>query len=114
MMALRSVAMTLALTLSVATATAVALTLTVVTSALAQSSVPSPGMQDGIVAEIDAAAGVVKLEDGRMYRVKPGTEFVYRGSPTPLASLRPGNYVTISGGEPVIFRDGQYMQAPQN
>ena len=95
-------------------AMAFALTLTVVTAALAQSDVPGPGMQDGVVAQVDIAAGVVKLEDGRMYRVKPGTELVVKGYPTPLGSLQPGSYLTISNAQPVIYRDGQYVQSAEN
>ena len=49
-----------------AVAMAFALTLTAATAARAQSDVPAPGMQDGVVAQIDTAAGVVKLEDGRI------------------------------------------------
>ena len=47
-----------------------ALVLAVATSAMAQSGVPGPGMQDGVVAQVDTAASVVKLQDGRMYRVE--------------------------------------------
>jgi len=94
--------------------TACALTLAVATGAMAQSSVPGPGMQDGVVAEVDSAAGVVKLQDGRMYRVASGTEIVVKGEPVPLGALRPGNYVTINGAQPVIYRDGQYVQVPSN
>jgi hypothetical protein len=83
-------------------AMAFALTLTVATAAMAQSDVPGPGMQDGIVAQVDTAAGVVKLEDGRMYREQAGTEFVVKGYPTPLSALQPGSYITISGAQPVI------------
>jgi Cu/Ag efflux protein CusF len=111
-MAVRAVATAFIMMLTVVSSMAVALTLTVTTSAVAQSDVPGPGMQDGIVAGVDTAAGVVKLEDGRMYRLKPGAELVYRGSPTPLSALRPGNYITISGAEPVEYRDGQYVLSP--
>jgi hypothetical protein len=110
-MAVRAVATAFIMMLTVVTSMAAVFTLTVATSALAQSDVPGPGMQDGIVAEVDTAAGVVKLDDGRMYRLKPGAELVYRGSPTPLGALRPGNYITISGAEPVVYRDGQYVQS---
>ena len=89
-------------------AMAFALTLTAATAAMAQSDVPAPGMEDGIVAQVDSAAGVVKLQDGRMYRVEPGTEFVSKGYPTPLGSLQPGSYITISGAHPVVYRNGQY------
>ena len=85
-----------------AVAMACVLTLGVVTAAMAQSDVPGPGMEDGIVAQVDTAAGVVKLEDGRAYRVERGTEFVVKGQPTPLGALQPGNYITISGAQPVI------------
>ena len=87
-------------------ATAFGLTLAAATAAMAQSDVPAPGLQDGIVAQIDTGAGVVKLEDGRMYREQPGTEFISKGHPTALGSLRPGNYVTISGAAPVIVQAG--------
>jgi hypothetical protein len=95
-------------------AAAIALTLTAATAAMAQSDVPGPGMEDGVVASVDTAAGVVKLEDGRMFRQAPGTEFVYKGYPTPLGSLRPGNYITISGGHQVVNQNGQYMQGSEN
>jgi hypothetical protein len=87
------------------------LTLTAATAAMAQSDVPGPGMEDGIVAQVDTAAHVVKLEDGRMFREQAGTEFVVKGYPTPLGSLRPGAYVTITGAQPVTSRDGQYVNA---
>ena len=35
-----------------------------------------------------------------------------RGNPVTLGTLRPGTYVTINGGQPVILRDGQYVPAP--
>jgi len=95
-------------------AMAFVLTLTAATAAMAQSDVPGPGMQDGIVAQVDTAAGVVKLQDGRMYREEPGTEFVSKGYPTPLSSLRPGTYITISNAQPVIYRDGHYVQSTEN
>ncbi len=97
-----------------AVVTACALTFAAATGAMAQSSVPSPGAKDGVVAEVDGAAGVIKLQDGRMYRVASGTELVFKGQPVPLETLRPGNYVTISGGKPVVYRDGQYVQVSQD
>ena len=62
---------------------ACALTFAAAAGAMAQSSVPGPGMKDGVVAEVDSAAGVVKLQDGRMYRVASGTELVFNGVPVP-------------------------------
>jgi hypothetical protein len=93
---------------------ACALTLTAATAAMAQSDVPGPGMQDGIVAKVDTAAGVVKLEDGRMYRQQAGTEFVAKGNPISLDALHPGTYITISGAQPVIYSNGQYVQGTGN
>jgi hypothetical protein len=97
-----------------AVAMAFALTLTAATAARAQSDVPAPGMQDGVVAQIDTAAGVVKLEDGRMYRVEPGTELVFKGYPTQLNALQPGSYITINGGQPVVYRNGGYVRGAEN
>lgn len=94
-------------------AIACALALAVTTGAMAQSSVPGPGQQDGVVAQIDGAAGVVKLQDGRMYRVVGGTEIVAKGSPVSLEALQPGVYVTLTGAQPVVLRDGQYVVVPQ-
>ena len=108
-MTARAAAMGFLMMLSVVTAMALAFTLTVATAARAQSDVPGPGVQDGIVAGVDTAASVVKLEDGRMYRLKAGSELVYKGHPTSLDALRPGNYITITGAEPVVVRDGQYV-----
>jgi len=93
---------------------ACALTFAAAAGAMAQSSVPGPGMKDGVVAEVDSAAGVVKLQDGRMYRVASGTELVFKGVPVPLETLRPGNYVTINGAKPVVYRDGQYVPTNQD
>jgi len=86
----------------------------VATGAMAQSSVPGPGVKDGVVAEVDSTAGVLKLQDGRMYRVGQGAELVFKGNPISLEALRPGNYVTISGAQPVVYRDGQYVQIPRD
>ena len=91
-----------------------ALTFAAAAGAMAQSSVPGPGMRDGVVAEVDSAAGVVKLQDGRMYRVASGTELVFKGVPVPLETLRLGNYVTINGAKSVVYRDGQYVQTNQD
>ena len=113
-MTVRPVAMAFVMMLSVMTSMAAAFMLTAATPAQAQSSVPGPGAQDGVVAQVDTAAGVVKLEDGRMFRLKAGAEIVYKGSPTPLGALRPGNYVTITGAEPVVYRDGQYVLTSGN
>ena len=94
--------------------TACALARVGTTTAMAPASVPGPGMRDGVVAQVDAAAGVVKLQDGRMYRVPASGEVIHKGNPISLDALRPGSYVTISGSQPVVYRDGQYVQVPQD
>jgi len=96
-----------------AVAIACALTLAVTTGVMAQSSVPAPGQQDGVVAQVDSSAGVVKLQDGRMYRVVTGTEIISKGLPVTLGALQPGAYVTLTGAQPVALRDGQYVVVPQ-
>ena len=88
---------------------AAALSLALATEAMAQASVPGPGQLDGVVAQVDTAAGVVKLQDGRMYRVEKGTEIVSKGNPVALSALKPGTYVTLTKAQPVILRDGQYV-----
>jgi len=88
---------------------AAALSLALATQAMAQASVPGPGQQDGVVAQVDTAAGVVKLQDGRMYRVQQGTEIVSKGNPVALNALQPGTYVTLTKAQLVIMRDGQYV-----
>jgi len=93
-------------------AMAAALAFTAVSTARAQSDVPDPGMEDGIVAKVDTTAGVVTLQDGRMFRVKPGTELVHKGGPIPVDALVTGDYITITGAEAVDSRDGQYVRTP--
>ena len=90
-----------------------ALVLAVTTGAMAQSSVPGPGQQDGVVAQVDSASGVVMLQDGRMYRVFTGTEIVSKGRPVSVGALQPGAYVTLTGAQPVVLREGQYVVVPQ-
>jgi hypothetical protein len=96
-----------------AVVTASVITLVAVTGAWAQSDVPGPGDQDGVVARVDSAADVVQLADGRLFRVAPGTEILVRGAPTATARLTPGTNVIIRGGQEVEYRDGQYVPIPE-
>ena len=96
-----------------AVVTASVITLAAVTGAWAQSDVPGPGDQDGVVARVDSAADVVQLADGRLFRLAPGTEFIVRGAPTAPARLLPGTNVIIRGGHEVEYRDGQYVPIPE-
>ena len=61
------------------------------------------------MARVNSAADVVRLRDGRLFRVVPGTEILVRGRPTPRTRLVPGSNVIIRGGQVVEYRDGQYV-----
>ena len=63
----------------------------------------------GTVVRIDPHSSVVVLEDGRMYRVTPGTALVVDNQPAQVATLRPGQRVVIQSAEVVALRDGQYV-----
>jgi preprotein translocase subunit YajC len=63
----------------------------------------------GTVIRIDPQAGVVVLDDGRMYRVTPSTALIVDDRPAHLAALRPGQRVVIQSGEMVTLRDGLYV-----
>jgi hypothetical protein len=96
---------------------AFAMTLGTASGAVAQWDVPSPGFEDGVVARVDTAAGVLELQDGRMYRVARGTELVAQrglvseiGEPSQLDQLAAGQYVSIRGGEPVAKEGGRYIK----
>jgi hypothetical protein len=58
-------------------------------------------IESGTVLRIDPQASVVVLDDGRMYRVTPGTVLVVESRPTPITALRPGQRVVIQSGEVV-------------
>ena len=67
--------------------------------------------EQGRIARLDTAAGVVILEDGRMYRVTPGTVLLVDNRAVPFGQLRAGSPVVIRAGEHVALRDGQYVGA---
>jgi hypothetical protein len=66
-------------------------------------------LERGTVTRYDAASGVVVLDDGRMYRVGPTTRVLVDDRPVEVRSLAPGTVVVIRSGEPVAYRDGQYV-----
>jgi hypothetical protein len=63
----------------------------------------------GTVTRIDQPAQVIIFEDGRMYRVAPSTVVLVDNTPMIYTTLEPGARVVVRGGEPVMFRDGQYV-----
>jgi hypothetical protein len=87
----------------IATATA-ALVLGLAAIAAAQS------LEPGTVVRVDPQSSLVLLDDGRMYRVTPGTVVVVDNRPAAIATLRPGQRVVIHAGEMVTYRDGQYVR----
>ena len=67
------------------------------------------GEGKGKVVKLDTTANVVVLEDGSMYRVMPNTVFLVEEKPVKFDVLQPGTMVVIRSGEPVQFKDGQYI-----
>ena len=67
------------------------------------------GEGKGKVIKLDSTANVVVLEDGSMYRVMPNTVFIVEEKPVKFETLKPGTSVVIRSGEPVQFKDGQYI-----
>lgn len=63
----------------------------------------------GTVTRIDPPAHVIIFQDGRMYRIGPDTAVLVDNQPMMFTTLQPGARVVVRGGEPVMFRDGQYV-----
>ena len=82
---------------------ACALVLLTVTAVSAQQVVT------GTVIRIDQPAGVVVLDNGHMYRATPQTVFFVNNRPMSLATLQPGTPVVVQYGQPVFYREGQYV-----
>jgi hypothetical protein len=81
----------------------------VVTLGLAASAAVGQDVYTGTVTRIDQPAQVIIFDDGRMYRVVPNTVMLVDNHPMTYMTLQPGARVVIRGGEPVMFRDGQYV-----
>jgi hypothetical protein len=79
-------------------AVACALALALAGGAGAQTSI---AVQDerGTVARIDPQGNVIVLEDGRMFRITPGTTVFVNDQPAARAALSPGVPVVIRSGE---------------
>lgn len=76
---------------------------------LAVGAAPAQDMYVGTITRIDQPAQVIVFEDGRMYRVVPNTVVLVDNHPMMYSTLQPGARVTVRGGQPVMFRDGQYV-----
>ena len=77
------------------------------TTVLAQTVVVAD--QNGRLVRFDTNAGVVVLEDGRMFRVLPQTVVLVNEQPVAVTMLQPGQHLVIRSGEAVMLRDGQYV-----
>jgi hypothetical protein len=77
---------------------------------LTVGAAPAQEMYVGTVTRIDQPAQVIVFEDGRMYRVVPNnTVVLVDNRPMVYSALQPGTRITLRGGQPVMFRDGQYV-----
>ncbi len=65
------------------------------------TAVPSLIDVNGIVARVDARAGTITLEDGRVIRTSNGTVI---WQPVPIGTLRPGAEILVRGVQPVAAR----------
>lgn len=81
----------------------------VVVIGLAASGAVGQDVYTGTVTRIDEPAQVIIFEDGRMYRIVPNTVVLVDNQPLTYTILQPGTRIVVRGGEPVMFRDGQYM-----
>jgi hypothetical protein len=86
-----------------------ALACALVVIGLAASAAVGQDVYVGTITRTDGPHQVIIFNDGRMYRVMPGTMLLVNDQPIVYPSLQPGTGVTVRGGQPVVFRDGQYV-----
>jgi hypothetical protein len=86
-----------------------ALACALVVIGLASTMAVGQDVYTGVVTRIDEPAHVVIFEDGRMFRIVPNTVVLVDNQPMVYSTLQPGARVVVRGGEPVAFRDGQYV-----
>jgi hypothetical protein len=67
------------------------------------------GEGKGKVMKLESEQKVIVFEDGSMYRVVPDTVIIVEEKPVKFETLQPGASVVIRSGEPVQFKDGQYI-----
>jgi hypothetical protein len=86
-----------------------ALACALVVLGLAASGAVGQDVYTGTVTRIDQPARVIIFDDGRMYRVAPSTVLLVDDRPMVYSTLQPGARVMVRAGEPVMYRDGQYV-----
>jgi len=67
----------------------------------------------GTVVRVDEPAGVVVLDDGRMYRLGGTRTVIVEDRAVAITSLRPGTRVLIRDAEPVVMHGDRYVVMPQ-
>jgi hypothetical protein len=88
-------------------------TVTTTTTTVPRQPVLVTGRVDGRVSRVDATHGVFVLDDGRMFVTGPSTVFLVDGHPVAFGEIRPGMNVVVSQVNPVVYRDGRYVQLNQ-
>jgi hypothetical protein len=86
-----------------------ALACALVVVGLTVGAVAAQDMYVGTVTRVDQPAQVIVFDDGRMYRVVPNTVVMVDNRPLMYTTVPPGTRVVVRGGQPVAFRDGQYV-----
>lgn len=67
----------------------------------------------GTVVRVDQGARVIVLDDARMFRLSEDGAVLVDSRIVDLRALQPGTRVVIRSGQPVEYRDGQYVVIAQ-
>ena len=73
------------------------------------AAVAGGGEGKGKIMKLDSTANVIVFEDGSMYRVVPDTVILVEERPVKFETLQPGAQIVLRAGEPVQFKEGQYI-----
>lgn len=63
----------------------------------------------GTVARVDPGAGVVVLNDGRMFQTSSRSVMMVNGQPVTLDTLQPGTPIVLHSAAPVVYQNGEYV-----
>jgi hypothetical protein len=63
----------------------------------------------GMVMRVDEPAGVVVLQDGRMYRIGGERTVIVNDRPVAISTVLPGTRIVIRDAEPVAFAGDRYI-----
>ncbi len=66
------------------------------------------GRVSGRVSRIDAPAGLLVFDDGRTVLLGPQNVIMANGRPVGLAAVQPRMSVTVTAGNPVVYKNGRY------